>query len=223
MCCRRQSYSLIENIKVCLYPECPNYLGITDTIKIKRNYAPLVCLISFVALLFFPIHDSESYFRVTPLPSGRNEAVSINIPPATLDNVIAEIRKAKILCSDQVYAQIRLESANLSSFLFKRTNNMLGMRYPYRRETTAIGIYLPEEDSIVYGTQKELLKYKNRLTYAAYANWIDAIKDYKLWQDQTFNIEKRYMDFLKKNYAEDPLYIDKIRVISEKVSEKSGS
>jgi hypothetical protein len=91
---------------------------------------------------------------------------------------------------------------------------MLGMRFPYRRSTTAIGLYLPEKDSIVYGSQKELLKYKNTLTYAVYPNWVEAIKDYKLWQDQNFNLTKRYMEFLEKNYAEDIQYIDKIKRLS---------
>jgi hypothetical protein len=172
-------------------------------------YSVMVCF-----LLLFPIHDSESYYRILPIHMAEAAIVRHEVPPATLYNVLNELKRLDVICAEQAYAQIRLESANLSSFLFKRTNNMLGMRYPYVRSTTAIGIYLPDKDSIVYGTQKELLKYRKVLSYAVYANWKDAIADYKLWQEETFNVEKRYMDFLKKNYAEDPMYIQKIQDMS---------
>jgi hypothetical protein len=210
-CCRSRSYLIIQGSKRCGNSECSNYLG-TTTLTKEINTGTVYSLMLFF-LLLFPIHDSESYvrFHTIKLPEKTKAVVKI---PATLENVLAEVKAVDLLCGEHVYAQIRLESANLTSYLFKRTNNMLGMRYPYRRATKAIGIYLPEQDSIVYGDQKELLKYKKVLSYAVYADWRDAIADYKLWQQETFNVEKRYIEFLKNNYAEDPLYIAKIQNIA---------
>lgn len=219
-CCGNRSYYLIDGMKICSSAECQNYLGSTEVI-VTKNYSPLIYSLIFTILLLFPIHESESYNRVSSLRLNRDVPVKVNHPKATLENVLGEIRKSDILCSEHVYAQIKLESANLTSFLFKRTNNMLGMRYPYRRSTTAVGIYLPDQDTIVYGSQKELLKYRDKLSYAAYANWMDAVKDYKLWQDQNFNVEKRYLDFLKNNYAEDPRYIEKVKGIAALVKQDS--
>jgi len=145
------------------------------------------------------------------------EALHVNVaaplPPLTLENVKTELDNLGVLCPDEVFAQIKIESAYLSSFLTRTTNNMLGMRYPFKRKTTAAGLYLPETKSIIYGTQKELAQYRTKQTYAVYNTWQDAVADYKLWQDQNFDLSERYLAFLNNLYAEDPDYIAKIRQV----------
>lgn len=215
-CYQKNSYRKVERVHVCTNSNCTNYLG-TTKIRYEYSLGVIWYTVLVLSLLLFPYNQSESYNTNDILQVYHYEpSKALPIPELTLENVEKEVRKNNILCAEQVCAQIKLESGNLKSWLLKRTNNMLGMRFPYRRSTTAVGIFLPSKDTIVYGTQKELLVYRKELSYAVYKNWTDAIKDYKLWQDQTFNLKKRYMDFLKQNYAEDTLYISKLNYITSK-------
>ena len=131
----------------------------------------------------------------------------------TRETLQSEIDELNILCPDEALAQIMLESGNLSSFLLARTNNMLGMRYAFRRATTATGIYLPAKDTIIYGCSTSLKKYASQNNYAVYACWQDAVKDYKLWQDEYFHLAERYLHFLGNIYAQDAGYENKIRSV----------
>jgi hypothetical protein len=134
--------------------------------------------------------------------------------PLTIMNIEEELRHLEVYCLEEVLAQIKIESAHLSSFLVKRTNNMLGMRYPFKRPTIACGIYLPAKDTIIYGDQNELKKYAGTNCYAVFETWQDALADYKLWQDFNFRLNERYLDFLGRVYAEDTMYVSKIKYLT---------
>jgi uncharacterized FlgJ-related protein len=134
--------------------------------------------------------------------------------PLSKENLRLELDEQNILCPDEVFAQILIESGHLESYLSKKVNNLLGMRYPFRRQTTAIGIYLPDSDQIIIGTQKELKKYHNKNHYAVYENWQECVKDYKLWQDECFKLTDKYLAFLGMYYAEDTKYVEKIKSMS---------
>ena len=94
------------------------------------------------------------------------------------------------------------------------------MRFPYKRKTTAIGLFLPESNRIIKGTQAELKKYRNQNNYAVYSNWEECIKDYKYWQEKNFKLTERYLTFLGNCYAEDSLYVSKIRQMAKKNKEQ---
>jgi len=138
-----------------------------------------------------------------------------DILPLSEENLRRELDSNHIICQEQVFAQIMIESGHLNSYLAKRANNLLGMRFPFKRKTSAIGIFLPESNLVIKGTQEELKKYRTQNHYAVYANWQDCVKDYKYWQDQSFKLTERYLSFLGENYAEDPLYIAKIKQLSK--------
>jgi len=131
--------------------------------------------------------------------------------PLTDENLKRELNTQNVICAEQVYAQVHIESANMTSFLYQKTNNLVGMRYPFKRKTCAIGLFLPESDTIIYGTQKELRKYSTQNHYAVYSCWQDCVKDYKFWQDEYFKIAERYLSFLGARYAEDAEYAKKIK------------
>lgn len=137
------------------------------------------------------------------------------VKPLSKDALREELDAQHVICPEQVYAQIMIESAHLESFLTKRTNNLLGMRFPFRRQTTAIGIFLPESNLIIKGTQEELKKYRNQNHYAVFENWQECIKDYRLWQDECFKLTDRYLSFLGTYYAEDTKYVEKIKLLSK--------
>jgi uncharacterized FlgJ-related protein len=108
-------------------------------------------------------------------------------------NVYKQLVKIGIAYPDVVLAQAKIETGNFTSRIFTENNNMFGMKLPERRETTAVG--------------------ENR-NHAKYTDWIQSIKDYKLWQDQMIHrapTKRAYLAYLKRNYAEDKNYINKIK------------
>lgn len=141
------------------------------------------------------------------------------LPALNEENLMAEIKKQNIICEKHVLAQAKLESNNMASVICQKANNLFGMRYPGRRPTTAIGVYLPQEQKIVYGSRKELRKYLKKPTYAVYANWVDAVKDYKMWQDNAFKVEEKYLSFLTRIYAEAPDYVDVVDKMAKNIED----
>ena len=91
-----------------------------------------------------------------------------------------------------VLAQIILESGKLTSNLTKTNNNLLGMKYPRQRPTTA-------------------LKEKNGFAY--YQDWKHCIFDYMIWQSRYAKklTEDEYFNKLSNDYARDESYVNKLK------------
>ncbi len=89
----------------------------------------------------------------------------VDIKPFSLENLKAEINKLGIVYPDIALAQAKWESKHFKSEIFYDNNNLFGMKLAKLRPTTAIG------------------KHKLHGNHAAYNNWQDSVKDYKLWQD----------------------------------------
>lgn len=216
-CCHTQHYHKIDTRNICLNPSCENYLGFTVTWRDLTRLRHSAAAGLFIFSVLFTFDD----FSKNTIESGM-PVLHEQILPLNEENLADELNAAGVLCPETVYAQIMLESGHLNSFLLKRTNNMLGMRYPAKRPTTACGIYLPGKDTILTGTQQELKKYAAQNNYAVYETWQDAVADYKLWQEHSFKISDKYLEFLGKVYAEDNAYVQKIRSgMHKKPSEKN--
>jgi len=91
------------------------------------------------------------------------------------------------------YSQALVESGYFTSKMFRLNHNMFGMKLALYRKTTAVG---------------------ERFKHARFRNWLDAVKDYKLWQEarlkgKTVN-QKQYFANLSK-YAADKHYLAKVR------------
>lgn len=121
------------------------------------------------------------------------DSESIKDKQCTKENVYMAIKKSGILHPDVVFAQIMLESANLKSKLTKTNNNFLGMRFPNKRQTTAIGEF--------HG-------------YAKYFGWEDCVQDYLLYQNYVLRNKKmnrnQYLTFIGKKYSECGTYKKRI-------------
>lgn len=92
-----------------------------------------------------------------------------------------------------VLMQAKIESANYSSGIFKRNNNLFGMKVPRSRVTVAEA---------------------GRNGYAEYQTWKESVNDYAFWQfshNVTELSQEEYLQYLGKIYAEDPNYVIKIR------------
>ncbi len=212
-CCNTRQIQFVEKKCVCANSSCNNYLGLTiafrDYTKIRNSAA--VSLFVFSTLFTF---DDFSHGKQEPFLHSGNNICTSPIPP-TIQNLRNEMIQQDIICIPEVLAQVRIESGNMNSFLFRKTNNLLGMRFPFKRTTVASGIYLPANDTIIYGSQKELIKFSKQDHYAVYNSWQESVSDYKLWQEQHFKVKEKYLEFLGNVYAEDSLYVDKVKAISK--------
>ena len=206
-CCFTNHYLLNEGSAICTNSACTNYLGATEVMRRHRMKRLLTGAWLFLFLAVFTFDDYSN-----PETSQFSVLKRIEVP-LTPENLSKELNRIKILCPKEVFAQMMLESGNLKSNILNRTNNMLGMRYPFRRKTMASGIYLPSKDTIIYGNASTLKKYASLNQYAVYDTWQDAVKDYKIWQDQHFSLNERYLLFLGNVYAEDSSYVKKIRQV----------
>jgi len=153
-------------------------------------------LITVIFILFHLIaYESE----VIISPQVRFEAqriifyIEVKDLPFSEQNLLRSLYFEQIDHPEIVLRQAKLETGNFTSEFFIDFNNVFGMKYPVRRETTAIGMYKH---------------------HAVYIHWTDAVRDYRLWQDwyKTHGYDlDNYLVFLQEiGYASDKNYIKKI-------------
>jgi len=97
-----------------------------------------------------------------------------------------------------VLAQSQIESGYYKSHIFLENNNLFGMKEAKQRPTTN------------KGTENN---------HAYYDNWKESVVDYALYQSNYLSklkTEEEYLQYLSQNYAEDPNYVSKIRLILKK-------
>jgi flagellum-specific peptidoglycan hydrolase FlgJ len=89
---------------------------------------------------------------------------------------------------------MRLETGHFTSDLCLQANNLVGMKHPKTRQTTA--------------------SYTTSSGYGGYASYIEHIYDIKLWQDyycvDTIKDDLSYIDFLCRFHATDKQYKQKL-------------
>lgn len=92
-----------------------------------------------------------------------------------------------------ILCQAKIESASYKSVLFKRQNNLFGMKVPMIRTTSGYG---------------------GKAGYQNYNNWTESVIDYIFWQHSNGTDKLKegdYLAYLGKVYAEDPNYVSKIK------------
>lgn len=131
---------------------------------------------------------SENEIQVKEDSLAVNQAFSV-------ENLKKEIKKEGIRFERIVLAQAYLETGSFTSNIFLSNNNMFGMKCATRRMTTHQG---------------------EQFGHAYFNSWQDCVTDYAYFQ-RTYawhiETEEQYFQYLADNYAEDPLYVDKLKVI----------
>jgi len=117
-----------------------------------------------------------------------NEPLSVEL---NWHNIKREIKRLDIREPEILLLQIRLETGNLTSRLCLDDNNLIGMHYPKKRPTTAIGRVK-----------------KNGMAH--YDCWQDCLKDYRIWQNYMYT-DGDYLTFLNRIYATDIYYVSKLK------------
>lgn len=103
------------------------------------------------------------------------------------------IQELNIPFPEIVFAQAKLESGNFKGRIFLENHNLFGMKKPSIRSTTAKG---------------------EQYNHAYYNSWKESVLDYALWSCKylsNIKTKEQYLDYLANNYAEDTLYVKKIR------------
>lgn len=203
---------LHDNRAVCLNVNCDNYLQ--ETRLCRRSLVKMPLLVSLFAFHLFWPADAVIKAGTSTAPDIKHMVLSVEFNE---ENLLKQLQSTGVYCAAEVFAQMKLETGGFKSSLLKETNNLMGMRYPFSRDTRACGLYLPDADTIIMSTNRAALKKYAKLNhYAVYTCWQEAVADYKLWQDSYFNGRERYLKFLGTIYAEDSLYVNKIRKIASK-------
>lgn len=100
---------------------------------------------------------------------------------------------------DIIYAQAVLETGNFSSKIFRENHNLFGMKQAKVRSTTALG---------------------TQYSHAYYNDWRMSVMDYALWYNKYMSrikSKEQYYEFLGQYYAEDPNYVNKLKVIVNEI------
>jgi len=108
------------------------------------------------------------------------------------DNVVYFLNFYRIEYPDTVLKQTLHETNLFKSKIFIENNNLFGMKHPKQRPTTSVA---------------------DSQGYALYHNYIESIKDYKIFQTLYYKGGDYYQFLINSGYAEDPDYTKKINNI----------
>lgn len=110
------------------------------------------------------------------------------------DSVALYIHKLEFEHPHIILAQAKLESGNFRSYVFRKNNNMFGMRFPRQRETVAI---------------------KDVGGYSYYDTWMHSVIDLRLYYSAYLDgkTEDEVYAFLGRRYAQSPQYVSALKQI----------
>jgi flagellum-specific peptidoglycan hydrolase FlgJ len=114
------------------------------------------------------------------------------------NKLISRIKNLNFKYPHIVLAQAQLESNKYSSKIFIESNNLFGMKEAKSRINLAKG---------------------TQYNHAYYSNWSESLLDYAFWYSSyayRCNSESQLFELLGKQYAEDSLYIVKLKDIIDK-------
>jgi hypothetical protein len=115
-CCHTRHIHVVDKRKICVNPQCGNYLGTAETYLELNKLRNSVTISVFALSMLVSFNDySKASKNTIDVTASMTEAPA----PLTLENLKAEILRNNIICAEEVFAQMKLESGNLNSFLLK--------------------------------------------------------------------------------------------------------
>jgi flagellum-specific peptidoglycan hydrolase FlgJ len=110
-------------------------------------------------------------------------------------HIVKAIKSSSLDDPQSVLAQAVLETNEFKSNIFKENNNLFGMKEATKRPTTNSGV----ENGHAY-----------------YNSWRESVQDYAMFAAAYLNdikTEEEYFQYLRANYAEDSMYVEKLKKI----------
>lgn len=152
-----------------------------------------IAVASLVVLVSIPFEQQKKIDFLTQQLDSLNTVQNERSVQTQLEMIKDYMHQINLQHKDIVYAQLLLETGNLTSTLYKTNNNLFGMKVAKQRPTSNI----------------------NSKGYAKYNTWQESVLDYALWQVKyAHNLsETEYLQFLAKYYAKDKEYINKLKKI----------
>lgn len=171
-----------------LYTYCKDSLSfkkVTPTKKIGGVFL-IISLICYIALTSMVSNARDEGFKSAMNKPIESELVVLDSPEAVFsqDALVKELKKLNVRFPHIVLAQSILETGHWESRIYQENNNLFGMKQARARATTAKG---------------------TQLGHAYYDEWKESVTDYALYQAAYLNklrTEKKYLNYLDKNYAE---------------------
>lgn len=157
----------------------------------KLNIIFILILVTLVTMVFF----TPILFDIR-----HSKQPEINIEIGKLDSaefadqLLTYIFDLRLEHPYIVFAQAVEESGHFKSEIFQENNNLFGMKMPWNRATTAIGI--------------------NR-GHAVYTSWRQSVIDYAFFQMSYMRglTREEYLSKLSKSYAENKKYVANLKRI----------
>jgi len=112
--------------------------------------------------------------------------------------LVEKIKQLNFKFPHIILAQSYQETGHYKSGIFLENNNLFGMKQAQIRVTLAKGT--------------------NR-NHAYYDSWQDSVNDYAMFYAtylSDLKTEGEYFEYLKKNYAEDPTYVQRLKALIQK-------
>jgi uncharacterized FlgJ-related protein len=156
--------------------------------------------LSFLVVLFASLFSFSGYTygrlkKLTNLSHLEKELLIVDLQrdDFTEQKLADLLKKLKIQHPEVVLAQARLETGGYKSRIFRENHNLFGMKEAVRRINTA------------QGTQ---------YNHAYYEHWRESVYDYAFYQCRYMGrvgSREEYFNLLSQSYAEDPMYVTKLK------------
>lgn len=185
-----------------LYTYCKESLSFKK-VKPKQKHGiilGLVFLVGYVTLTAMVSNaKQEGYKEALDIPiESVNIILEADSNKFSQDNLVEELKKLNVRFPHIVLAQSILETGYWESRIYQENHNLFGMKQARARATTAKG---------------------TQLGHAFYDDWRSSVTDYALYQAAYLNklrTEKKYLNYLDRNYAEAKDYDKKLIAIIER-------
>ena len=182
-------FQKLSNCKIYLYNK-------EDLSQRKVNKYLIALYVILISSLFsFSGYTVGRLVKLTNLSHLEKELLVVDLQrdDFTEEKLADLLKKLKIQYPEIVLAQARLETGGYKSRIFRENHNLFGMKEAVRRINTA------------QGTQ---------YNHAYYEHWRESVYDYAFYQCRYMGqvrSREEYFNLLSQSYAEDPMYVSKLK------------
>lgn len=182
-------FQKLSNCKIYLYNK-------QDLSQKKVNKYLIALYIVLISSLFsFSGYTVGRVMKLTNLSHIEKELLVVDLQrdDFTEEKFADLLKKLKIKYPEIALAQARLETGGYQSRIFRENHNLFGMKEAVRRINTA------------QGTQ---------YNHAYYEHWRESVYDYAFYQCRYMGqvrSREEYFNLLSQSYAEDPMYVSKLK------------
>jgi uncharacterized FlgJ-related protein len=182
-------FQKLSNCKIYLYNK-------QDLSQKKLNKYLIALYVVLISSLFsFSGYTVGRVMKLTNLSHIEKELLVVDLQrdDFTEEKLADLLKKLKIKYPEIVLAQARLETGGYKSRIFRENHNLFGMKEAVRRINTA------------QGTQ---------YNHAYYEHWRESVYDYAFYQCRYMGqvrSREEYFNLLSQSYAEDPVYVTKLK------------